>query len=193
MGRTPPLGERLCAATLSPLHGASRLTVLDISHRHSISMDDDELIELVDAAPALVILSLNPAPVCIGDKPTLSLGVLGKLAHTRPSMEMVRLYVDAMLDDDCVLEGPTRQFIPSMRSLWLNAPPIDETESLQHRVAVYLGGLLPKNTNIDVGVLKGSMGTRVYFWDHVPPVSRRFMRGWRRVAEIIELGRSPVL
>ncbi|KZV63324.1 hypothetical protein PENSPDRAFT_738855 [Peniophora sp. CONT] len=183
-GCTPLLSERLCAATLSSLHGA-HLFLLDIAHRHSIHINDDDLVELVQALPELFILSLNPAPVCIG-KATLTLAVLDRLAGIRPSLEIVRLYIDATLNDDEDIPSPTNQFEWTVRSLWLNASPIAESEDKQRKIASYLRLLLPDGINLDTGTLGGAGGSKMYFWDHVPPVNVDYSERWRRVADMVE-------
>lgn len=178
------LRERLRAATLTPLQGSSTLSVLDIAHRHSVHIYDDELVDLVKALPALVVLSLNPAPICIGVS-TLSLAVLSELARVRPSLRMVRLYINATLDEEEVASS-AYQFAPTMRSLWLNASPIAEAEDNQRRIASYLQSLLPHSINLDTSELRGLDGGRMYFWDHVPPVKARFAQAWQEVAKLVE-------
>ncbi|VDB98603.1 unnamed protein product [Peniophora sp. CBMAI 1063] len=184
-GKAPGRREQLHAATFSPLHGASNLAILDVAHRFSVRINDDELVELVQALPALVVLSLNPVPVVVGGTP-LTLRVLGRLARIRPFMEVIRFYLDATLEDEEPLPDRVDRFRGSLRSLWLDASPITMNQDKLADVAYYLSMVLPPNRTLSNTPLPDGLdGSPLYFWDHVPPVSSDRVHAWSCVTEMI--------
>ncbi|KZV63323.1 hypothetical protein PENSPDRAFT_758050 [Peniophora sp. CONT] len=186
-GLAPGPSERLCAATFMPLHGSIRLTHLNIAHCHPVLLDDDELVELVRALPALRSLSLVPAPVT-DYTPSLTLNVLGRLACVRPRMKVLRLYLDAHQGENVVLADPEGQFGSSLRSLWLIESPVAYKKEGQDTIAAYLVRLLPpgKGLDLDTVAAKGKTGDPVHLWDHVPPTCSFPIHRWHKVAKAME-------